>query len=180
MATPNPDPDPNPDNQASKPNNGKLETRPTQPPVDSRILRVAVAILAVYLLGLLIMFLTRSANEITWARLVYLFGGLEAIAFAAAGYLFGREVNRARAENAEARADEAQADSVEAKQDAAKANADAEKAMEKGQTLAKFITSRVAPEGDLPGDREAFGPQAGRVSPDDIRAIHDLANQLFP
>jgi len=36
-----------------------------------------------------------------WSRLIYLFSGAEAIVFAAAGFLFGREVNRKRAEQAE-------------------------------------------------------------------------------
>jgi hypothetical protein len=42
--------------------------------------------------------------ELEWARLQYLFNGVEALAFAAAGFFFGREVNRGRAEAAEGRA----------------------------------------------------------------------------
>jgi hypothetical protein len=36
-----------------------------------------------------------------WSRMVFLFGSVEAMAFAAAGFLFGREVNRGRAQAAE-------------------------------------------------------------------------------
>jgi hypothetical protein len=52
-----------------------------------------------------------------WDRLVYIFGGIEAVAFAAAGYFFGKEVNRARAETAEKKAEDAE---KTAKQDHAK------------------------------------------------------------
>jgi len=40
-------------------------------------------------------------TDAQWNRYVYLVNGVEAIVFAAAGFLFGREVNRQRAENAE-------------------------------------------------------------------------------
>lgn len=56
------------------------------------------AALVVYMLGQL------SADETTWSRALYLFAGVEAIAFAAAGYVFGREVHRTRALEAESRA----------------------------------------------------------------------------
>lgn len=41
-------------------------------------------------------------NEVTWTRLAWLFSSVEAIAFGAAGALFGASVQRERAENAEA------------------------------------------------------------------------------
>ena len=44
-----------------------------------------------------------------WTRAVYLLSGIEAVAFAGAGFLFGREVNRQRAENAEGLAAESKA-----------------------------------------------------------------------
>ncbi|ADD27261.1 hypothetical protein [Meiothermus ruber] len=66
------------------------------------VVLLGFAALVVYMLGLL------TADETTWGRALYLFAGVEAIAFAAAGYLFGREVHRARAEQAEARAHHAE------------------------------------------------------------------------
>ena len=45
-------------------------------------------------------------NEVTWTRLAWLFSSVEAIAFGAAGALFGASVQRERAENAEADARE--------------------------------------------------------------------------
>jgi len=49
-----------------------------------------------------------GAEQLQWDRLVYIFGGIEAVAFAAAGYFFGKEVNRARAESAEGKAEKAE------------------------------------------------------------------------
>jgi len=41
-------------------------------------------------------------GEPNWSRAVYVFGGVEAVAFAAFGFFFGKEVHRERAEKAEA------------------------------------------------------------------------------
>jgi hypothetical protein len=43
-------------------------------------------------------------SEVTWSRLAWLFSSVEAIAFAAAGALFGARVHRERAERAESEA----------------------------------------------------------------------------
>ncbi len=63
---------------------------------------VAIMVLIAY--GFFISFLIGKvgAKDPDWSRLIYLFSGVEAIVFTAAGFLFGREVNRRRAENAEA------------------------------------------------------------------------------
>lgn len=93
---------------------------------------------------------TKDANE--WERLVYVFGAFEAIAFAAVGWMFGREVNRQRADNAEERADKAE----QAK--------DSEK--EKGRTLAGMVVGRG---GGGQGGRsrlEAHGPAGTGEAPD--------------
>lgn len=62
---------------------------------------IAIGVLIAY--GFFIYFLIgrADAKELDWSRLIYLFSGVEAIVFAAAGFLFGREVNKKRAENAE-------------------------------------------------------------------------------
>ena len=64
----------------------------------------AVAVVALIGFGLLLILLfiaNESADELVWTRYVYLLSGVEAIAFAAAGFLFGKEVHRKQAENAE-------------------------------------------------------------------------------
>ena len=42
-----------------------------------------------------------NAKELRWTRLAWVFGSVEAIAFGAAGALFGSSIQRARAERAE-------------------------------------------------------------------------------
>jgi hypothetical protein len=69
---------------------------------------------------------TDSSNQ--WERLVYVFGAFEAIAFTAVGWIFGTEVNRQRADNAEGRANKAEEEK------------DVEK--EKGRTLAGLVVGR--------------------------------------
>lgn len=69
---------------------------------------VAAAILIFF--GILLLYLLRQIGlpQEQWERTVYLLNGVEAIAFAATGYLFGKEVNRQRAEKAEQRAEESE------------------------------------------------------------------------
>jgi uncharacterized membrane protein YsdA (DUF1294 family) len=59
-----------------------------------------------------------SASEGVWTRTAYLLAGYEALAFAAAGYLFGKEVHRQQAEKAEDRAKVAQKEADSAKDSA--------------------------------------------------------------
>lgn len=91
-----------------------------------------VAGIAVLGFGAFIVFLLSNLKlpEPQWTRAVFLLNGVEAITFAAAGYLFGREVHRGRAENAEKRADLAE--------DKAQKN---EKDANKGRALAKAVTA---------------------------------------
>jgi type VI protein secretion system component VasK len=62
-----------------------------------------VGVVVLIAFGAFVTYLIRqvAASEQAWSRMVYLYGGVEAIAFAAAGYFFGREVHRERADNAE-------------------------------------------------------------------------------
>jgi uncharacterized membrane protein YuzA (DUF378 family) len=73
----------------------------------------AVALVA---FGIFSYYLIRHVGEAQpqWDRLVYVFSGVEAVAFGATGYFFGKEVNRARAEKAEEKAGDAEG---EAKKD---------------------------------------------------------------
>jgi hypothetical protein len=54
-----------------------------------------------------------TTNQTEWDRWVYVFGAAEAIAFTAVGWVFGKEVNRQRAESAEDRANTAEEDKAE-------------------------------------------------------------------
>src|SRR5690242_16647584 len=87
---------------------------------------VGVIVLAAF--GVLILYLigrTRAANENEWNRDVYLYGSLEAIAFAAAGFFFGTTVQRQATQNAENHAQEAEQRANESEQKAQRSEKDA-------------------------------------------------------
>jgi hypothetical protein len=116
-----------------------------------------------------------------WTRAAYLLGGVEAIAFAAAGYFFGREVNRQRAESAEEQADQAGQQAEQARSAALEAEKRATEAETKGKSLKAAIAAEAsaAPEAGV----VAFGPPGeGQVSatPGAITKLATLADQLFP
>lgn len=72
-----------------------------------------LALLAFFVLLFYLLSQVQELSDIAWTRAVYLLTGVEAIVFAAMGFVFGREVQRGRAEKAEERAD-VQADRADA------------------------------------------------------------------
>jgi hypothetical protein len=84
----------------------------------SRAAATATAIVALVVLVVFIVILWGKAddpnNETAWARWTFLLAGIEAIAFAGAGFMFGREVNRATAEQATEAQQNAQESAAEA------------------------------------------------------------------
>lgn len=115
----------------------------TPAPTDYKLIYIAGAALLIYL-GFVLYILTQVApgeaagDEIRWGRIIYLFSGIESIAFAAAGFLFGREVNRARAETAEtlARTEQKRADKATTQRDQA-------------QTQTRVLSERISDLADL-------------------------------
>lgn len=71
-----------------------------------KILAPWVGLVAILVFGYFIVYLLRhlAYDELSWSRTVYIFGSVEAVAFTAFGYFFGKEVHRERAENAEKQA----------------------------------------------------------------------------
>lgn len=77
-----------------------------------------------------------TGNDVQWQRWAGLFAAIEALAFTAIGWVFGREINRERAEGAERRAGGAERDRGEARERAAREH-------EKGKSLARQIVARA-------------------------------------
>jgi hypothetical protein len=126
-------------------------------------LAVAVAVIAVWL-GLLIWLLVEvGASEVAWTRLLVVLGSVEAVAFAAAGALFGTTVQRHRVEDQRVRAD------------VAESRADAyQSAAINGHKLAAAVKASRVAGADATRERLAA----------EVEPTHDplleLANQLFP
>jgi len=117
-----------------------------------------------------------SANDTSWTRFVYLFGAVEALVFTAFGWLFGREVNRQAAKNAEARADSAQERAETAKSAAADQKA-------RGEALRAGIEARASSAGTTVGyeERTAADEAGGdAAAPRDMDELVTLARTLFP
>jgi hypothetical protein len=108
------------------------------------------ALLSVMMLGML------RASEQEWSRAVYVFSGVQAIACAAAGFLFGREVHRGRAETAERHAQAARIAAEDAEQ--------------RGAELAEAVRRQGKPRASF--DRRGRGDEAGWLT--------ELADRLFP
>lgn len=139
------------------------ETRVKQSGISGLPLYVAIAAIGLWAVFAVVMFLLSDSDEAQWTRVVYIFGSVEAIAFAAAGALFGVTVQRERVERAERKADANERDAASGRALAAVNLADG------GQIIDQDGESRY----------EAFGTEE---APDaDVRRRHaEAARRLFP
>jgi len=138
---------------------------------------IAVAVLYIFWTLVKTMMGMTKAPDLEWSRAAYLFSGVEAIAYAAAGFLFGREVHRQRAEQAEQRAGSEQK----------RASAAENKATEettKGKVLKQVIEAKKSTARERGADTDNYeslsagGPPADGQT--DIEELSRVANQLFP
>lgn len=143
-----------------------------------------VAVLALIGFAVLVLFLflkAPGASELEWTRSVYLLSAVEAVAFAAAGFLFGKEVHRQQAEKAEEQAAEAQIQAVAAQNDASEAKAETVEINANARILKKMINSKINASSKAQEGFEAFGPQASaQLAQADMQELKDIANELFP
>jgi hypothetical protein len=104
-------------------------------------------------------------DDVAWTRLAWIFTSVEAIAFGAAGALFGSSIQRERAEKAE---------------DAARENA---QDAAHGRALAEAIKAEAPQEagGGGAAGLESLGPGLQRDAAASVAARHaELARRLFP
>jgi hypothetical protein len=135
---------------------------------------VAVVAFAAFVIAMLRL---AGAEETAWTRALYLFGGIEAVAFAAGGFVFGREVHRQQAEKAEQRAEQALQQAEQARQRAATV----ERAAANGQTLAEFVRAKAASwKSSRAGHYGGLGSGAAAATQADFDELADLAGRLFP
>ncbi|WP_276167800.1 hypothetical protein [Zobellia alginiliquefaciens] len=130
---------------------------------------IAIALLIAY--GFFIYFLIGrvDSGDPSWSRLIYLFSGVEAIVFAAVGFLFGKEVNRQRAEKAETEKKE-----VEEQKEKIKDEKVAEH--NKGLVLGAMI---MQAEGGQNKSTENRGLEM-EMSSGELQGIAAKAKQLYP
>jgi hypothetical protein len=144
-------------------------------PIVAIVALLAFAYFVIYMMGQI------TLNETQWTRAVYLFTGVESIAFAAAGFFFGSEVRRQQAESANERADEAQNEADAANDRANAAENRATEAEANGNALVAAIRAETEAQ------RTKAGPvailQAGealKVAQADFEKLLAQAEELFP
>jgi uncharacterized membrane protein YsdA (DUF1294 family) len=150
--------------QVPDPQGEAIGTRQTTAALSAAALVAAFAVLAAFTTFVWYMLTQRNVAETTWARLAWVFSSVEAIAFGAAGALFGSSIQRQRAEKAEA---------------AAERNADS---AAKGRALAASIKADDpgTPAGRSGLERLGSTGQAGKAV-EDLAARHaSIARELFP
>lgn len=82
---------------------------------------IGIAILFAFAAFIVYLLRNLDLNDTQWSRAIYLFAGVEAVAFSAAGYFFGTQVQRGRVDEAKTEANAARA-VKDAAQETAKAN----------------------------------------------------------
>lgn len=114
---------------------------------------LAVAVAALVGLAALIMYLLRNLAmpPEQWTRAILLLNGIEAVAFAAAGYVFASQVGRAQVAAAE----------------------------EKAAQVARRAEARIS-AAEVKAAQEARDAENGRRLADEIRAQFSIKNQIDP
>jgi len=139
-------------------NNGE-----SKPPLSGYALAAALVALVAFAAFVWYMINRTSANEVTWTRLAWLFSSVEAIAFGAAGALFGSSIQRERAEQAEERANENQDDAAN------------------GKALAKLLKAESPGTAQGSKVRQGIAGSRPRDAAASIAARHAaIAEELFP
>lgn len=126
---------------------------------------VLIIALFVYVVAILALWGEVDAAEPDWTRRVFLLSGIEAITFAAVGWLFGREVNRGAAETAK----EAQGKAEEKTEEAATERT-------KGRDIADLI--RCANSEDTV--QTELGVTGASATASQFRTLVEFANRLYP
>jgi hypothetical protein len=144
---------------------------------------VGLAVLVGYTIFLSVMIgEVRQKEQTFWDRYLYLFSSVEALAFAAAGFFFGREVNRGRAEAAESQA------KAEANR-ASTAEKKASREAARGEALSEGVRNMFEGAGDTPevsrsgADLRPSAASAGQqvaVPAQQIRGLVNLADRWYP
>jgi hypothetical protein len=135
---------------------------------------VAIVILLAYFGFLAYMWTFTKSEEPQWTRSVYLLTGIEAIAFAAAGFLFGKEVHREQAQTAEKRAQSSEDRAVVAEKGMTEETT-------KGRDLVKAIEAKKEGHRSKGPHLRAIGvDQMHEATQADFEELANLAERLFP
>jgi hypothetical protein len=152
-----------PEGALSMSTNGDETVKEKRSGISGLPLYVAIGAVLVWIAFVVVMLLSSDASETQWTRLTFVFASVEAIAFAAAGALFGVTVQRERVEKAEQRAEQNESEATAGRALATMALADEAQVIEQDRDSAF----------------ESYGPEQERET--DVRRRHaEAARRLFP
>jgi hypothetical protein len=143
---------------------------------------VTVVTLAAFLIAVVVLWgKVDSATETAWARWTFLLAGIEAPAFAAIGWLFGKEVHRAQAEKAEQGEAKAQGEAAAATEQATVARQEKATLEAAGSAVRRVLEAPTVGEvrDRLGDDGPPSQRAAARTGGPDIEALRAIA-QAFP
>ena len=165
-STPDPAGNP-PPHTASTTDNGSIS-----PKLSGAALWVAIFAMATWIAFSVVLIVKANVSETEWTRLAWVFGSIQAIAFAAAGALFGTVVQQQNVNTAQQQATLATKDAEKQRDDAAN-----------GRMLAVAIQADAAaqPTENTEGIRRAGAASVpARESADELRQRHaQLSRALF-
>jgi hypothetical protein len=136
------------------------------------VLWAAFVVLVAFSVLLVYMFHHVSTDDKSWSRYSYLYGSVQAIAFAAAGALFGTQVQRQQTKHA-----------VDLAKDAQRRGDDNADAAAKGKALAGAVRAEREAHKDLPGvaGADLSAPQTPQQSAAATASrLAAIADELFP
>ena len=134
-------------------------------------LGAALLVLMAWLVMLLWLVFRVGATEVEWSRLFTVLTSLEAVAFAAAGALFGTTVQRQRVKEAIDRAEKSDARAADADSKAVKSSQEAAN----GRALAAAVKARMSAPAKSGGTERVSTAAADHDS-----ELLNLAQRLFP
>jgi hypothetical protein len=144
----------------------------TSPKLSGAALWVAIFAMATWIAFSIVLIAKANVSETEWTRLAWVFGSIQAIAFAATGALFGTAVQQQNVNTAQQQATLATKDAEQHRDDAAN-----------GRALAVAMQAEAAtqPAENTEGIRRAGAAGVpGRESADELRQRHaQLSRALF-
>jgi hypothetical protein len=157
-----------PPSEKAVPGGGPLAS----PKLTGVALWTAIFAIAIWLGFSIFLVAKAGTNDTEWARIAWVFGSIQAVAFAAAGALFGTSVQQQNVSNAQQQAMSAQKDADQQREDATK-----------GRTLAMTLQAEAnaPPAGGTAGTRSfGAGAPAGGEGAEELRQRHaQLSRALF-
>ncbi len=146
----------------------------------------ALVVLIAYLAGVIWLITQQGDGDTAWTRSVYIVSGLQTLAFAAAGWFWGTQVNRGAAEVAQRQADQTRGDLQQARNDVAqqtqlRAEAESAQTAHKERYRAAYLAVQAfsANAATADADTGLTGRTAGLAAPHAEAAATDNADRLL-